>query len=68
MKLEHLDELDELLRTIDRSGLCRADRRVSAGRKPQRIAVQISANQERLLEVLLLGQPAQVRKLLLPGH
>lgn len=68
MKLKQLDELDELLRIIDRSGLCRANRRLSGGRKQQRIAIQTSANQERLPEALLLGQPAQLRKVLLPGH
>ena len=67
MKLEHLDELDELLRTIDRSGLCRADRRVSGDRRPQRIAFQISAKQTRVNEAPF-GQPVQGRKVLLPGH
>lgn len=68
MKLELLDELDELLRTIDRSGLCRAERRVSVGHGPQRIAIQTSASPERLQQALLLGPPAQMRKALLPGH
>ena len=67
MKLKHLDELDELLRIIDRSGLCRADRRLSGGRRLQRIAIQISANQKRMHEAPF-GQPDQGRKVLLPGH
>ena len=61
MKPNHRDDLDELLRLIDRSGLCRADPRVSAGRGSQS---KISPIKKRLREARF-AQPAQERKILL---
>ena len=48
MQLERIDALDELLKILDRSGLCRADRCVSAERGPHSMAIQISTKIERL--------------------
>jgi hypothetical protein len=67
MQLEHLDELDELLRIIDRSGLCRADRGAFPDQGPRSIAIPISAKRKRF-EDARLGQPAHGSEVLLPGH
>ena len=48
MPLERLDELDELLRVINKSGLCRADSSAFPGQGPRSNAIPISAKKNRL--------------------
>lgn len=67
MRLEQLDALDNLLRIIDRSGLCRANGSAFPHQGPRSIAPPISTKKNRLADKRS-RQHLHGGEVLAPGH